>query len=964
MKILGNLFKILFFSILAGIIIAIIWLQTNSANNLIRNILTDATYDNLGYVLKINNMRISLPLVIDIDSANITDNEVQIASITDLHINILPALDSFWNITFWSISAKELSLDNIPQIKIDNNKENEQKKGFFNPNIIIRDINIDSIKLSPAITGRSEPFLLSLNSSLEYNNSEEQLSVSTYGKILSLNQAAFEIIGSYNNKSHKIDLKLAKIKSPDVKAKIKLVVDHENDIIDGLITYKSNTLEQLLGTQTSNTKIGIAHGDIKISGSPTSPRVTAKGDVEIDAKELKYDADFLSHLEHGEGVLNVSYDKINAGGDILYKDRKISLPQFIIKGEDFEETNNLTLDIDSHIITGEASFTDKNLLLIAKYFPSLNNGLVSVKAIFSSADNIKQQLSIIGKVSNLKGEGFNLGNFDINFYSSDLWQKKLNDLSCQFKSINVEGYEIDEVKINAGMQSNYMNIDGRIISKNIIPLNLKFNAALKAQDEENNISISKPIDLSINTLEGIIGFAKIKNTSKITLLFDEQTNIKMDKLKIDQGTLSVNAVIDSLSTNIDASLKEFPLKPLINLIGHKITGLLTGDVNVQIKDGATYLDGDVKLKSGKYYYKSYGVQLKDISSNLKLNGMQIKFNNISAADNFGNNLKGDGNIDFANGFDYKFKFNTPKFSPVNTPFMYGEVKGNIAVNGNKNQASASGDLILGPFEIKIPEHFSHDIPQLNTIEDEEEEIEKSVYPFKLDIALKTTDDVYIRGMGVDTRLGGNLKISGDIDDPVVKGILSTNHGKYQEFGKVLTIKRGELIFDGNIPPSPFLNIIGVYNNGDTQIRVILSGSIQKPKISLESTPAMRKDNILSILLFGVTPEHISTFQTLQLANSVRRLSGHGGIGIDPFSFGRKILKVDDINFKNDEENPENTSIGIGKHLTEKIYLEVEGGRHDNNKVRIEVRVSPKISIENVTKQAGSTSLGVNWRFDY
>ena len=87
----------------------------------------------------------------------------------------------------------------------------------------------------------------------------------------------------------------------------------------------------------------------------------------------------------------------------------------------------------------------------------------------------------------------------------------------------------------------------------------------------------------------------------------------------------------------------------------------------------------------------------------------------------------------------------------------------------------------------------------------------------------TTDKVFIRGWGVDTRLNGNLKISGDNNLPIVKGILNTVRGRYQEFGKILTIRKGELIFDGPLSPSPFLNIIGVYVNRGTEIRLILSG---------------------------------------------------------------------------------------------------------------------------------------------
>ena len=43
--------------------------------------------------------------------------------------------------------------------------------------------------------------------------------------------------------------------------------------------------------------------------------------------------------------------------------------------------------------------------------------------------------------------------------------------------------------------------------------------------------------------------------------------------------------------------------------------------------------------------------------------------------------------------------------------------GNILIHGDKTEATAKGQLTLGPFEIKIPERFKEKIPELNTQEE-------------------------------------------------------------------------------------------------------------------------------------------------------------------------------------------------------------------------------------------------------
>ena len=294
----------------------------------------------------------------------------------------------------------------------------------------------------------------------------------------------------------------------------------------------------------------------------------------------------------------------------------------------------------------------------------------------------------------------------------------------------------------------------------------------------------------------------------------------------------------------------------------------------------------------------------------------------------------------------------------------------VTIVGNRDLALATGKIFLGPMEIKIPEHFQKTIPELNIAEVVEADdnviylSKEDPYRFKLDIEVEAADRVYVRGRGVDTLLTGQLKVTGFVNDPKVYGTLKSVHGRYQEFGKVLNIKEGVLTFDGSIPPSPYLNIVGVAIEGGYEIRLILAGSIQKPEITIESTPDVGQEEALSMLLFGSKPESNSMFQNIQLADGLRRLSGHGG-GLDPLGLGRKILRVDDINFKSDPDNPESTSVGIGKHLTDKVYFEVERGQQDGNtKTRIEIQITPKISIENVSEQKGNTSFGVKWRFDY
>lgn len=424
--------------------------------------------------------------------------------------------------------------------------------------------------------------------------------------------------------------------------------------------------------------------------------------------------------------------------------------------------------------------------------------------------------------------------------------------------------------------------------------------------------------------------------------------------------------------NLDLNLREkvniLSMLPLP--IEHKLNGYLKGVLSLTGTVDKPNIYGNLAVHQAEYQYFPYGIKLKAINGNITANNKTVNFNDFSAADDYTNQLKVNGNIALSGNNPFTFTFFTEKFGFVNTKYLQGEVKGEFSIKGNRQKALAQGKVVLGPMEIKIPENFSADIPELNIIEsvrlgvsDKQSKTQKPQFNLDLDIELLAGQQVYVRGWGVNTLLAGQLKITNNISAPYIVGQLRSVRGRYQEFGKSLTVKEGVLNFTGAIDPSPYLNIIGSTVVSNTEIQLILSGSIFDPDLSIKSIPELSQQNALSLLLFGKNPESVSPIQALGLADGLRKLSGHGG-GFDPLGLGRKILPFDDINIRNDEET-KNTSVGVGKYLTDKIYVELESGdQAAGSKARIEVEITPQISVESVTGGKNNNLLGVNWRYDY
>lgn len=293
--------------------------------------------------------------------------------------------------------------------------------------------------------------------------------------------------------------------------------------------------------------------------------------------------------------------------------------------------------------------------------------------------------------------------------------------------------------------------------------------------------------------------------------------------------------------------------------------------------------------------------------------------------------------------------------------MNGALSGEVNYSGDEHKSAITGDFTFGPMEINIPDKFNQEVPELNIL-NEITELQTDQYPINLDLKLRTTDKVFVSGRGVTSRLEGKLKVTGDINQPLIDGNLQAVEGTFKEFGRVLNVEKSTLVFKGPLNPSPYLNIVGTTTVEDFELRVMLTGSITDPILEISSSPALTKEKALSVLLFGTdTP---SPFQALQLANSARKLAGHGR-SFDPLDFSKKMLFIDDLNFKADPNNPESYSIQAGKYLSDKIYLEIQhGGVEKLTKTKLEVQLTPRISIENINDYQEDNNIGVKWQMDY
>ena len=411
-----------------------------------------------------------------------------------------------------------------------------------------------------------------------------------------------------------------------------------------------------------------------------------------------------------------------------------------------------------------------------------------------------------------------------------------------------------------------------------------------------------------------------------------------------------------------------------------ISGELTGNLALDGSLTQPEFSGFVSLNQGRYKNSEIGVLLKNVEAHFEAEGQRLTLNQFRAQDRKGRLISGQGHID-VNVFKenikqvlpYEFHLSTKKFSGIKHPVAESIVSADVDIVGDLSGAKVTGVLDVLQLDIRLPEKFTASIPSLNVVSTVDEQGVETIihdesdvlYPVNLDLKINANKQVFVRGWGVEAELGGKLRVRGDITSPFVLGSLEVLRGRYEEFGRRFDIEEGTLNFVGDLPPSPYLNITTQAQAGDVKIRPVLTGSILTPELSIESEPELPQEEALSLLLFGKETQKISSVQAIQLASSLGRLSGQGGGAFDPISKVRQLMKVDALSVETTGEDQEDTTIGIGKYVTDDVYLQIERGTEEGSgKAKVEIEVSPNVSLETTTGEADEHGVGINWKLDY
>ena len=591
------------------------------------------------------------------------------------------------------------------------------------------------------------------------------------------------------------------------------------------------------------------------------------------------------------------------------------------------EENAIKIDeelikIENIILDGIANINDKNIDILSDF--NVKTNLANKKSKVELKLNLDkpEDLAISAKslIQNLNYKNFNLKQLgDININSS--YKKSSLAINLNSKLANLELKSFDLKKFIFDLDIKDLNPNNFYELDKVVQIS-KIKAKIKGEYQENLsldaaliLNDTFKIDSNIKTKEDNIE-ASIKNSS-FQVLFDKKADLTKIKTNINE------------LKNLEKELAKIIELPALGL---------EGEVDLDLQMASNSLNNlNFKVNSPKIKFENEEIQNIQIEGNLKdktvfldkLNfnigeiydiNLQKNFSLLNQAffnlENFNGNFNFDNILINTSKQDKNIVLNvdTKNLKIGHNSYGKGILNSNINININEqNKISVQGEINVR--ELKA----SYNIPAMSISKDKDIIIvskknkSESLDYFFENVALELiviSNDIKYSVKNIDLKVNAILNIKKEFSKELfIYGSVNEIDGTFSELGKTYKIENSGVYFRG-LSDNPILDIKASTKVEDIDITILISGSLNNPRINLNSNPVMNQKDILSYLIFGTT--FSNTSENTQSRQSQASLFLLNELSKDY----AKELGVDTVYFQYDGKT-QYIETHIGKNISEK-----------------------------------------------
>ncbi|MDR6432649.1 translocation/assembly module TamB domain-containing protein [Brucella pseudogrignonensis] len=389
-------------------------------------------------------------------------------------------------------------------------------------------------------------------------------------------------------------------------------------------------------------------------------------------------------------------------------------------------------------------------------------------------------------------------------------------------------------------------------------------------------------------------------------------------------------------------------------------------------------------------FSTSGAQFIDPETNLRLNninvmgameGETITLRQVNAALGGGGSVSATGTIstNAAASFPANIDIKLDNARYADGKLVAATVNGGISITGPlMRDPLIAGRIDVERAEITVPEnlgggatyvpvqHINTPKNVLTTLERAKVETRRGKVPTpisrptvpRLDILVNAPNQIFVRGRGLDTELGGRVRLTGPVTNIQPVGSFDLIRGRISILGQRITFDEGSVTLVGDLNPQ--INFVARSEGDNITAIVTVTGTVDNLNIVFSSSPELPQDEVLAQLIFKRSIGELSAFQIAQLAAAAAELAG--GSNNSLMSKLRQGTGLDDIDVVTDSKGQ--TSVKAGRYIRDNIYLGVEAGAAGATKGTVNLDISRNLKIKGAVGSDGDSSAGIFYEKDY
>lgn len=418
--------------------------------------------------------------------------------------------------------------------------------------------------------------------------------------------------------------------------------------------------------------------------------------------------------------------------------------------------------------------------------------------------------------------------------------------------------------------------------------------------------------------------------------------------------------------------------PMLATTGAQVRGRATIDATVRGTAAAPRAGGTVRISDARYDDGVNGVNISNIQAVINGTDRSVTLASLSASTPNGGGLTANGSVALDPGasFPGRIEVNLSRAGLVNSELMRLVAEGRLAVEGAfAANPRVTGRLQVLSLDVNIPDRLPGGSAPLNVRhvngsfstnaggrpkgQSARRPAPRANAGMPLDLVVSAPNNVFVRGMGLEAELGGELKVGGTTVSPATLGGFEMRRGTFDILGKRLTFTRGKITFSGTTDPD--LDFVAETTASDITAQILVTGPASRPDVTFNSTPTLPQDEILSRLMFGRNAGSLSATQALQIAQTLAQFSGAGGGVLDKM---RRSLGLDNLEVGTNSAGT-GGQVGLGRRLNDRMYLGVQQGTTPgSSKVTVDIDVTRNIRLQGATGADGAAEVGIGAQWDY